>query len=158
MWMTWILVMMLSLTGYFFLENQTKNPAQLIQKNLDLASSMATYRQTVITYLSNNPAYAGDVLPDEIVLAALPSWSRPYPLWKNYLSADGTITIYASALPPINIIPDIAHLSQNSLLAGVANVRTGTLHTPASGDTGIPLPGGVAIPDGAPVWLARRNQ
>ncbi|PFH10287.1 PilM protein [Collimonas sp. PA-H2] len=158
MWMTWILVAMMSLTGYFFLEDQLKSPQPPIQKTLDLAASMATYRQTVIAYLSRNPAFAGDAVPEAALSSYLPSWYVSYPSWKNYLSADGTIVIYAPNLPPLDIVPDIARLSQNSLLAGVADLKSGTLHTPAAGDTGIPLPAGVALPDGGPVWLARRNQ
>jgi len=117
------------------------------------------YRDAVLRYLAAHPAVSGPLaVSDAQLQTVLPSWYARYPLWRNYVAADGMVTVYAATLPPVSIGARLYDLSQRSILAGVADTGTGTLHSPVYGDTGIPLPAGVAIPDGSPVWMGRRYQ
>jgi hypothetical protein len=156
MWMIWILMIMTSIAGYYSLSDQISSPPPESMKSADLAGSMAIYRAAVLRYATANPSFTGTVADSNL---SFPTWYRPLspPLWTNYIAADGTIVIYASSLPPMTITSEIVSLSRNSVLAGQANAATHTLDSPVFGNNQIPLPAGLSIPNGSPVWLAKRN-
>lgn len=161
MWMIWVLVAILSVTGYYStaLNTQTLPMAEL--RNENLANNMAVYRSMVVDFLARNPGIVGPATVTDAQLETVrPAWFTPSPLWANHLAADGMITIYATTLPPTRIAYDIVKLSQGSELAGEFNAARSLLNlfSPLTGDTGIRLPAGVAIPNGSPVWMASRRQ
>jgi len=154
MWMTWIMTALIAIAGGLALSDEVRSPPRLaMHKSADLADNMGVYRGAVIGFLAKTPSFATGTVPDEMLI--LPSWYRPYPLWRNHVEADGSVTIYAAQLPPLSIMADLMRLSHNSMLVGAADTSTNTLRSPLFGDTRIKLPAG--IPDGSPVWLARRN-
>lgn len=156
MWMMWIAAAIIVMTGYYSVNSQVQNPTPAPMQSMALAGNMGIYRAAVVAYATSNPAFTGTVADGNL---PFPTWYTPLTpsLWRNYIAADGTITIYASALPTIKITSDIVSLSKNSILAGEARSATGTLYSPAAGDTGILLPAGVVIPNGSPVWMSSHN-
>lgn len=162
MWNLLVLSVLLSVTGYYAMVGDEHQ--QLVQQSQaeTLAGSMATYRDAVQRYFNAHPAQYGSVDITTLKNAnALPSWSPLYTqpsssIWANYRDTNGAIYIYAASLPPVNIVSEILALSQNSVLAGVYRSSDVSLHSPAFGDTGIPLPAPskVSIPNGSPVWIA----
>lgn len=162
MWMIWIMVAMLSVAGYYSTSLKTEHTAPIAEmRDENLANNMAVYRGMVMRYLARHPEITGPAtVSSESLEAERPAWYAPSPLWRNHLSADGMITVYAATLPTSRITPEIAKLSQRSILAGEtsAALAPGFLYSPNFGNTGIPLPADVAIPDGSPVWMARRTR
>lgn len=165
MWYTVILCIMVSLGGYHALSIQKNLALAEPARAVGIASDMATYRDAVIAYFTANPGHFNVVTLESLrAMNAIPSWSplsnaANTSIWTNYRSSDGTIFIYATSLPPANIVFEIAQLSRNSILAGVFRTGDTTLYSPVFGDTGIPLPppADAPIPDGSPVWIARLN-
>lgn len=157
MWAMWVLAAAISVVGYYALNDEISLTMLTVPKNVDLAGNMGIYRDSVLTYLHNHPEVVGPVVVNDSALSStLPSWYSRYPLWTNYVAADGLVTIYATSLPPTKITSQIYELSQRSIFAGEAKNSTGTLYSPVYGNTNIPLPAGVAIPDGSPVWMGKR--
>ncbi|MFC5474047.1 type IV pilus biogenesis protein PilM [Paraherbaspirillum soli] len=158
MWMTWIMVAMMAIAGCFVLSEEVRSPVTVAHKNADLAESMSIYRNAVIAFVAANPTFAGGEVPVDKL--PLPSWYTRYPLplqlWRNHVEA-GVITIYAAQPQPVNITADLLRLSHNSVLVGVADMRAKMFRSPLFPDVQSPLPAGIPIPDGSPVWLARRN-
>lgn len=158
MWNIWILAAMVSLASYYTIRGESNQNPVPAMKSTDLAGNMAVYRAGVIAYLKNNPGITGPTsIADADLQPVLPSWFTPYPGWRNHVAADRTVTIYAASLPPAKITSELHTLAQGSLLAGEANTATNTVFSPGLGNTGIPLPANVAIPNGSPVWLAASN-
>jgi hypothetical protein len=157
MWAIVILVVMSALSGYYVLVDETYQAPVADMKALDLAGDMGVYRAAVMAYLRANPGFSSGTVPDTALAATFPSWYVRSPLWTNYVAADGTIAVYASTLPAMKIVSQLFAESQRSILVGEADSGTNTLRSPVYGNTGIPLPAGAAIPNGSPVWLARRN-
>lgn len=161
MWIMWIMVAMAAVTGYYSMKAETHLLPVAAMRNENLAGNMAVYRGMVVRYLAAHPEITGPAaVSDEQLQTVFPEWYVPSSLWANHLSADGMITVYASTLPPMKISSHIVELSQRSIMAGEANaaLAPGLLYSPVFGNTTIPLPAGVAIPDGSPVWMARRTQ
>ena len=157
MWPLWVLVAMISVTGYYSVSNQVRHHATpMAAESMTLASNMAIYRDAVLTYLHNNPGFSGTTIPT--ALLPLPTWGyTPKTIWAHYIAPDKTIVVYATVRPPVDITADLMNLSKNSILAGRANTTTGRLESPVHGNTNIPLPAGITIPNGSPVWLAYRS-
>lgn len=162
MWNFLVLAVLMAVTGFYaMLGQQAEQTVQQSQAE-SLAGSMAIYREAVRSYFISNPTQFQSV--DIATLkssTALPSWSTMYTepstsIWANYRAADGTIYIYAASLPPVNIVAEIAALSQNSVMTGVFRTGDTTLFSPVFGNTNIPLPApsNVTIPNGSPVWIA----
>jgi hypothetical protein len=117
-----------------------------------LAESLATYRAAVLQMARAQPAFEGPVGEASL---SLPAWWQGRPGLKA--SVEGRIVaVYVdTAVERADVLQEMLRLAAGSILVGVANRASGTLHTPATGDTGIAVPSDV--PDGAPVWLATRD-
>lgn len=159
------MVVMISLAGVCTTMNAERFAEIDAGVALNMAGSMLQYRTAVIHYFSEH-----DVFDASVSLAALkstnalPAWSTLYQQdiqspWSNYRDSAGTIYIYATSLPAIDITAEITRLSQNSFLTGVYRTGMTTLQSPIFGDTHIPLTAlnGKSVPDGAPVWIAMKN-
>lgn len=157
MWIMLILASMGSVAGFYALQSQTHEPKVVEMRNADLADNMGVYRASVLAWLKSNPGFSGTSVAAADLAASLPPWYKPDAIWRNHVDANGMVTIYAASLPPMRITTQIFNLSQRSILAGEARLASGTLYSSGFGDTGIPLPSGVVIPDGGPVWMAKRN-
>lgn len=133
------------------------------RRAMELAESMALYREAVIRYFTLNDLTDASVSLDALRTAGLlPSWSSLYTHgssvpWTNYRGADGTIYVYATAAPAVNIQAELAELSRNSLYAGAYRAGAGVLVSPVFGSTGISLAALAtrSVPDNAPVWIGR---
>jgi hypothetical protein len=165
MWNVLVLVVLLSVGGYYATQSQERVIALDNAQAAQLADSMALYRQAVVAYFDAHPAQNGSVSMATLQSSnALPAWSTlssqpAASMWANFRDTDGMIYIYAAKLPPHSIANDIVRLSQNSVLTGVFRTGDTTLHSPVFGDTGIklPAPASVSIPNGSPVWIATRS-
>ncbi|MBN3819071.1 type IV pilus biogenesis protein PilM [Paraburkholderia sp. Se-20369] len=120
-----------------------------------LAENLAIYRQATLDYARTHPGTRGAV---PVAKLPFPTWyPGANPLWRNYVM-DGTVVAYASAVPPVNITGEIATLADGSLLAGVAYrnavVRPGNAN-PNAPANGVPLPAGLKIANGIPVWMGQ---
>ncbi|WGS47816.1 type IV pilus biogenesis protein PilM (plasmid) [Burkholderia sp. JSH-S8] len=141
---------------YATLQGPSTVPALQPSRNAQaLADNLAIYRQATLDYARMHPGTRGAVPNTQL---AFPSW---YPgansLWRNYL-AGGTVVTYAAAQPPVNISGEIATLADGSLLAGVAYrgavVRAGYARSDLPSN-GVPLPAGLKIANGLPVWMGQ---
>lgn len=120
-----------------------------------LAENLAIYRQATLDYARTHPGTRGAVSPTKL---PLPAWyPGPNPLWRNFVR-DGTVVAYASAAPPVNITGEIATLADGSLFAGVA-YRNAVVRpvnaNPNAPANGVPLPAGLKIANGLPVWMGQ---
>lgn len=162
MWSLVVATVLVSATGVYSLMCERTLTAAQSNAALEVAGSMALYRQAVVDYFTAN-----DVRGTSVSLAALksshmlPTWSLLYqqgaaPIWGNYRDANGIIYIYAMSLPAASVVDEMARLSNNSVLAGTYRNNAATLQSAVFGDTHIPVTvlAGKSIPDGAPVWIA----
>ncbi|CAB3770841.1 pilus assembly protein PilM [Burkholderia puraquae] len=120
-----------------------------------LAENLAIYRQATLDYARVHPGTRGAVPNTRL---PFPTWyPGADPLWRNYVM-DGTVVAYASAAPSVNIIGEITTLADGSLFAGVAYrnavVRPGNAN-PNAPVSGVPLPAGLKIANGMPVWMGQ---
>ncbi|MDN7673695.1 type IV pilus biogenesis protein PilM [Burkholderia oklahomensis] len=120
-----------------------------------LADNLAVYRLAALDYARLHPGTRGAVPNAQL---AFPSWyPGANPLWRNYI-ADGTVVAYAVSMPPVNIAGEIEALADGSLFAGVA-YRGAVVHpgfaNPNAPANGVPLPAGLTIANGVPVWMGR---
>ncbi|AGK51438.1 pilM family protein [Burkholderia thailandensis MSMB121] len=120
-----------------------------------LADNLAVYRQAALDYARTHPGTRGAVPNAQL---PFPTWyPGANPLWRNYVER-GTVVAYAASPPPVNIAGEIAALADGSLLAGVAYrgavVRPGYANPNAPAD-GVPLPAGLSIANGLPVWMGQ---
>lgn len=116
-----------------------------------LALNMAEYRQSVIDYVLAHPSFQGRVSANQLPSSA---HYAPNALWQNYVQGN-TVVVYATSPVSLELIADIARLSQGSVLAGSA--QNGNEVPPGDSSVAIPLPAAIAasIPNGEPVWLAQ---
>ncbi|AOK49590.1 pilus assembly protein PilM [Burkholderia sp. MSMB617WGS] len=120
-----------------------------------LADNLAVYRQAALDYARTHPGTRGAVPNAQL---AFPAWyPGANPLWRNYVE-NGTVVAYAASAPPVNIAGEIATLAGGSLFAGVAYrnavVRPGYAN-PNVPANGVPLPAGLTIANGLPVWMGQ---
>jgi hypothetical protein len=165
MWTLLVLTVVAALTTFYAALNERTFSEADNRNSMELAESMALYREAVILYYTaNNLTNTSVSLATLITANMVPTWSTLYtsstaPIWANYRDAGGIIYVYATSLPPVDILSEIAQLSQNSYLAG-AYRQTGTLlYSPVYGDTGISLAAlaSKSVPDNAPVWVGMRR-
>jgi len=160
MWSLALSTVIVSLIGAFVCFSQPTALSQRHGGGAALAESMAVYRGAVVRYFSAHDEQrdTGVDLATLRIEGALRDWSTlPAGRWDNYRAADGTIYIYGAEAAAAGVGAALARQSRNSLLAGTYRSASATLHSPAHGDTGIPLAPLLAhraLRDGAPVWLA----
>lgn len=165
MWGIVVAIVMATLTMVYATLNERTLAAVDDRRSAELAENMALYREAVIDYFTAN-----DVTDTSVDLATLkagnhlPAWSSLYtspsaPAWSNYRDAGGLIYVYATAVPAVNIVHEMATLSRGSYNVGYYREADSSLQSPVFGDTGISLAALAArsVPDGAPVWLGRRK-
>jgi hypothetical protein len=160
MWAIWMMVGLASVTGYYAVANQVRNEPPVTAKSSTLAGNMAVYREAVLKYLRDNPSFSGTTISNNLL--TLPAWGyTPDPIWTNYIAPDNTVFIYASILPPVDIISELTNLSRSSMLAGRANMTTEKLesivNTTVNISLPVVLPPAAPIPDKSPIWLAYRG-
>ncbi|HVK95709.1 MAG TPA: type IV pilus biogenesis protein PilM [Noviherbaspirillum sp.] len=158
MWSMVVVAMMAGLVGYYIMPAQRSIVVMEDMKARELADNMGIYRAAVVDYFSANPHLLNTSVP--IGTLTLPDWSTgsAMSLWANYRGGDGTIYIYPTDLPPVNIVFDVLQLSRGSYSVGVYRAADNSLYSPVDGTrvTYAAL-GSVSVPDGAPVWLAARK-
>ncbi|KVQ02902.1 pilus assembly protein PilM [Burkholderia ubonensis] len=140
---------------YATLDNGAASALPPPQAAQALADNLAIYRQAALDYARLHPGTRGAVSVKQL---PFPSWyPGPNSLWRNYI-AGGTVVTYAAAQPPLNISGEIAALADGSLLAGVAYrgavVRAGYARSDLPSN-GVPLPAGLKIANGLPVWMGQ---
>lgn len=166
MWNIVVLTVMAGLAGYYStMAGRNEIATRTVVQSSNLVESMALYRNAVIDYFTAHPAQYSSVDINTLISTnSLPSWSTLYArpetsIWANYRDPNGTIYIYATSVPPVNIVSDIARLSNNSVLAGEYMAGQTTLYSPVFGNTNVTLPVQAAtlFPDGSPVWIGMRR-
>ncbi len=158
MWTGWVTLALAGSCGLYAMQEHNDDQTLALAGNgAALASSMAVYRDAVVRYAHEHPAFAGTVPKAQL---SLPTWyADPDPgLWSNHVDAGGVIAVYATRLPAVDIAADLAQLAHGSELAGRANPGAGRIDPAAHAGAAVALP---AIPNGAltagaPVWLAHR--
>lgn len=159
MWTGFVTVALASSCALYAIQGGNDDAALAVDRTeAALANSMALYRDAVVRYAHDHPAFQGKV-PDAQL--ALPSWhaAPEAGLWSNHVGADGLIAVYATRLPGVDIAASMAALAHGSELAGRANRASGRIDPAArsgSGAVALPVVPGAGVPDGAPVWLAHR--
>jgi hypothetical protein len=165
MWSIFIVAMLATFGALFSGGHEREISTRLEdQRAMQLAESMALYREAVLRYFSVNSGQTSVSIAntDAQLLAMLPAWSslQSAPAstpWRNYRDAAGIIYIYPAALPALNIQAELAQLSRNSHLVGSYRQSGMVLVSPVYGVTSISLASLAAsgVPDGAPVWIGR---
>ncbi len=165
MWNLLVIAVLASMAGVY--ANFTDHALGGIERSdaRETAESMGLYREAVIQYFTANDVKNFSVDMDALKTSNLvPTWSTlssrsDESIWANYRAADGTIYIYATELPPMNIYSDLADLSRNSYLVGMYKKSGKVLFSPVFGDTGISLAALASkhVPDKAPVWIGYRR-
>lgn len=116
-----------------------------------IAESMAVYRAAVVEWARSHPDFEG---PVDAAAVATPAWWRGHPSVRAVVSGR-IVGVYLTGPAAQDILTEMVRVARGSIWVGFANRATGTLHSPAIGDTGIEVPD--AVPDKAPVWLALRR-
>lgn len=163
MYVVWVLVAMLALSGAYAVFDSELLQASPNLQSVSLAQSMSEYRQALVAYSLSYPNAQGSVSS-----AALKPFLSPYavnPLWQTYIIRNNgsqgtpnnanhgsTVVVYTTSSAAAVAISGIEQLSQGSALAGVAS--QGYVVSP--GNPAVPLPAALAtsIPSGTPVWIA----
>jgi hypothetical protein len=164
MWAVLIVVLALTLGGWYGWPAEQRREAVARQQASEDAETMGIYRQAVVAWFKANDVTDTSVsLADLKVAGVVPAWSRlsagpTAAAWTNYRDAAGQIYIFPAAAGASPVIAELLALSRNSLNVGIYRAADQTLFSPVDG-TRIALPplGDAVIPDGAPVWLARVN-
>ena len=150
----WILAVMALAVATFasFLAGQSSGERTLaMASDAALAQTMAVERAAAVEWARGHPHRQGELGESEVTP---PAWSRTHPRLRVAIRGR-IVAVYLVGQKHPGVLAEMTRLSRGSILVGVANRRTGTLHSPAFGDTGIELPD--AVPDQAPVWLAVRD-
>lgn len=165
MWNLLVITVLASMAGVY--ANFSEQALYSIARNdaREIAETMGLYREAVIQYYTANDIKGHSVDLKVLKTASLvPAWSTLYTrseesIWGNYRAADGTIYVYAKALPTMNIQSELARLSRNSYMAGTYRNKGKILFSPVFGDTGISLAvlADRNVPDNAPVWIGYRR-
>jgi hypothetical protein len=113
---------------------------------------MATYRAAVLEMARAQPGFEGPVRDDAL---SLPAWWRSRPELKATVEGRLVAVYLGDGADRTGVLQEMLRLAAGSILVGLADRASGTLHSPSLGDTGITLP--PEVPDGAPVWLATRD-
>jgi hypothetical protein len=159
MWTAIIAATLVSLIGYQSLlaetnvQNSRENaPAEMA------AADMATYRFSVVAYADANPLAIGPI-PSTLLTFPTGYVAPNPPMWSNYISGDGTIIIYATALAhaPAGLNSAINRLVGDSTMVMEANIAAGPTSTSLPQSTKDALAGRTAPDLDAPVWFAHRG-
>lgn len=163
MWAVLIVVLAVTLGGWYGWPAEQRREAVAEQQASDDAGTMAIYRDAVIAWFKANQVTDTSVsLADLKAAGVLPAWSTlaagATATWTNYRDSAGRIYIFPAAAGTRPIVAELLALSRNSLNVGVYRAADHTLMSPVDG-TRIALPplGDAVIPDGAPVWLAQAH-
>jgi hypothetical protein len=151
----WPLVVMFTLVaaiGAVVVSQTSAVPAIEQARGEESVRGVALYRALVLQAVQDRPGFVGSLADSEL---RLPPWYLRDQAWSNWVSADGTVTVFAKLAQPRTLLADLADIADHSILVG--EVRQGdsgaaTLYSPLFGDTGIPVTG---VPAGAVAWLAR---
>lgn len=165
MWNFAVLVFLVAVAGSYAARNMQALERADAGLAAATAAEMAIYREAVVGYFEQHDLRSTAVATSTLKSGGhLPSWSRMYqqatPLaWGNYRDAHGVIYVYGTSLPARNLSAELARLAHNSVLVGVYRSGAATLQSPVTGATHIPVTAlaGMAIPDGAPLWVAMRH-
>lgn len=115
------------------------------------ATNYIAYRKAVLRYLEANPSASGVISDVALAPYYLPGYIRN-PNWTNLVSS-GTVFVYATTEPSINVMSTVYKKSNESLLIGKKSASTGHLVSMTGIDTGVILP--VSIPNNALVILGK---
>lgn len=115
------------------------------------AVNYIAYRKAIIRYLEVNPLASGVISDMDLTPYYLPGYIRN-PNWTNLVSG-GTVFVYTTTQPSINVINTVYKKCNESLLVGKKNAVTGNLQSMTGLDTGIVLP--ASIPNNALVTLGK---
>jgi hypothetical protein len=152
MWAYAMIVALVSVFALFVTGNGEDAHAVDSSRSRALAESMATYRAAVVEMARAQPAFEGSVSDGAL---SLPAWWRGRPELKATVQGRMVAVYVETVTDQAGVLEEMLRLAAGSILVGIANRASGTLHSPAMGDTGITVPSDV--PDGAPVWLATRD-
>jgi hypothetical protein len=154
MYAIWAVIVFVTLTGAYALLGSETAPPVPSAAAANLASSMSVYRQAVVSFALNHPAFTGSVPVGSL---SLPAGTQSSP-WQNYVVPNGTVTgslvvVYGTSSSSGSAAADVEQLAQGSALAGVA--LSGTVQSP--GNPQVPLPAALvnSVPNGALVWMAQ---
>ncbi|WP_053764625.1 type IV pilus biogenesis protein PilM [Leptospirillum ferriphilum] len=123
-------------------------PAVISRKGSQISTLFELYREAVNNYASANLSYSGTVSTGAL---SLPPGTIIPPNFSNTISG-GTAWSWVSpgsGVSPAVLLSSLSGKSRESLLVGLN--QKGTLYSPVTGPTGIPVPG--AVPNGALVSL-----
>ncbi len=152
MWAYAIVVSVMSVFALFITDSAVDERRIDATRGRVLAESMATYRAAVVDMARAHPTFEGQVSDAAL---HLPTWWQVQPALKATVEGR-TVAVYVQTDDQQkDLLQEMLRLAAGSILVGTANLSSGTLHSPSTGDTGIALPSGV--PDGVPVWLAMRD-
>lgn len=123
-------------------------PAVIQKKGSQISTLFELYREAVNNYASANLSYSGTVPTGAL---SLPPGTIIPPNFSNTISG-GTAWSWVTPGPgvsPAVLLSSLSGKSRESLLVGLN--QKGTLYSPVTGSTGIPVPG--AVPNGALISL-----
>lgn len=152
MWSFAIVVSVMSVFALFMTHQGASDVSVDTSRSRALAESMATYRAAVVRLAREQPAFEGPVSPAAL---SLPAWWQAQPELKAIVQGRMVAVYVEIDDQRKGLLQEMLRLAGGSMLVGLANRASGTLHSPSAGNTGIAVPAGV--PDGVPVWLATRD-
>jgi hypothetical protein len=152
MWAYALVVSVVSVLALFMTNSGEDDTLVDTTRRRALAEGMATYRAAVVEMARAQPAFEGAV--SEAALS-LPTWWQVQPALKATVEGRMVAVYVETNDEQAGVLQEMFRLSAGSMMVGIANKSSGTLHSPSTGNTGITVPAGV--PDGAPVWLATRD-
>lgn len=152
MWAYAVVVSVVSVFALFVTNTGVDETLVDTSRRRALAEGMATYRAAVVEMARAQPAFNGAVSEASL---SLPAWWQVQPALKATVQGQIVAVYVEPNDQQAGVLEEMFRLSAGSMLVGIANQASGTLHSPSTGDTGIAVPAGV--PDGAPVWLATRD-
>jgi len=151
MWAFAVVVSVMSVFALFMTDTAVDESRADTSRSRALAESIATYRAAVVEMARAHPTFEGHVSEADL---SLPAWWQGQPGLKATVEGR-KVAVYVVTNEQSSVLQEMLRLSAGSILVGIANQSSGTVHSPSTGDTGIAVPSGV--PDGTPVWLATRD-
>lgn len=142
MYIYWVALGILVITGGFFAQTQHSADVTSEQATLDtLSRSLLVYRAAAAEYAHSNPGFSG--APVEVALN-LPAWYVKQNGVTSYITGGVSYTYVAA--PPAGL-PAVLAKQTESATVGIN--RQGVLYSPTTGYTSIAVP--ATIPDGSVV-------